>query len=86
MKKLGKLSINPEKVIKNDELVNLRGGYDPQCPEGETFYKCWLIYKPSIFWYGCYTSYYDERVLETGNSLAFPDTVTLSEIFCQIWT
>ena len=28
MKKLGKLSINPEKVIKNDELVNLRGGYD----------------------------------------------------------
>jgi hypothetical protein len=30
MKKPGKLSINPEKVIKNDELVNLRGGYqDP---------------------------------------------------------
>ena len=28
MKKLGKLSINPEKVIKNDELVNLRGGYE----------------------------------------------------------
>jgi len=27
MKKLGKLSINPEKVIKNEELVNLRGGY-----------------------------------------------------------
>ncbi len=27
MKKLGKLSINPEKVIKNSELVNLRGGY-----------------------------------------------------------
>ncbi len=27
MKKLGKFSINPEKVIKNDELVNLRGGY-----------------------------------------------------------
>jgi len=27
MKKLGKLTINPEKVIKNDELVNLRGGY-----------------------------------------------------------
>ena len=26
MKKLGKLSINPEKVIKNEELVNLRGG------------------------------------------------------------
>ena len=28
MKELGKLTINPEKVIKNEELVNLRGGYD----------------------------------------------------------
>ncbi len=28
MKTLKKLSINPEKVIKNEELVNLRGGYD----------------------------------------------------------
>lgn len=39
MKKLGKLSINPEKLIKNDELINLRGGYDEY---GETFYtyKC----------------------------------------------
>ena len=27
MKKLGKLSINPEKIIKDVELVNLRGGY-----------------------------------------------------------
>ncbi len=27
MKTIGKLSINPEKVIKNEELVNLRGGY-----------------------------------------------------------
>ena len=27
MKKLGKLSINLEKVIKNEELVNLKGGY-----------------------------------------------------------
>ena len=27
MKKLGKLSINPEKMIRNNELVNLRGGY-----------------------------------------------------------
>ena len=32
MKKLGKLTINPEKVIKNDELVNLKGGsYDMAC-------------------------------------------------------
>ncbi len=28
MKTIGKLSINPEKVIKNEELVNLRGGYN----------------------------------------------------------
>lgn len=27
MKKIGKISINPEKVIKNEELVNLKGGY-----------------------------------------------------------
>ena len=26
MKKLNKLIINPEKVIKNEELVNLKGG------------------------------------------------------------
>ncbi|MBW6537647.1 MAG: hypothetical protein K0B11_21740 [Mariniphaga sp.] len=26
MKKLGKLIINPEKVIKNEELINLKGG------------------------------------------------------------
>lgn len=38
MKKIGKLSINPEKVIKNDELVNLRGGYggDTSCSDGTT--------------------------------------------------
>lgn len=27
MKKLGKLVINPEKVMKNEDLVMLRGGY-----------------------------------------------------------
>ena len=27
MKKLENFLINPEKVIKNEELVNLRGGY-----------------------------------------------------------
>ena len=30
MKKLSKLNINPEKVMKNEELINLRGGtWDP---------------------------------------------------------
>ncbi len=32
MKKIGKLSINPEKVIKNVELVNLTGGYKGGSP------------------------------------------------------
>ena len=41
MKKLKKLLINPEKVIKNEELVNLRGGeYGPTacclCKDGNT--------------------------------------------------
>jgi hypothetical protein len=27
MKKLGRFKINPEKLIKNDELLALRGGY-----------------------------------------------------------
>jgi len=29
MKKLSKLNINPEKVMKNTELTTLRGGTDP---------------------------------------------------------
>lgn len=37
MKKLGKLSINPEKVIKNEELVNLKGGYLDGC----VYVKCY---------------------------------------------
>jgi len=31
MKKLAKLSINPERVMKNEELVNLRGGDGYYC-------------------------------------------------------
>ena len=31
MKKLGKLNINPEKVIKNDELFTLKGGVYGPC-------------------------------------------------------
>jgi len=34
MKKLTKLNINPKKVMKNEELVTLRGGY------GEGGYMC----------------------------------------------
>jgi hypothetical protein len=28
MKKLGKLVISPDKVMKNEELLNLQGGYE----------------------------------------------------------
>ncbi len=31
MKKLSKLSISPEKIMKNEELINLQGGYDILC-------------------------------------------------------
>jgi hypothetical protein len=27
MKRLGKLTISPEKIMKNEELINLQGGY-----------------------------------------------------------
>lgn len=40
MKKLGKLSINPEKVIKNEELVNLRGGYGGEDPGKVYCFDC----------------------------------------------
>jgi hypothetical protein len=36
MKTLNKLNINPEKVIKNEELVTLRGGYG----SGATSFSC----------------------------------------------
>ena len=47
MKKLGKLSINPDKIIKNEELVNLRGGYGNyvvSCKDSEGNHLCgtWL--------------------------------------------
>jgi hypothetical protein len=29
MKTLGKLEINSEKIMKNEDLIILRGGYDP---------------------------------------------------------
>lgn len=42
MKKLGNLSINNEKVIKNEELISLKGGYTGccfchNCPSGGTY-------------------------------------------------
>ncbi len=70
MKKLGKLIINPEKVIKNEELVNLRGGdyggqYWVSCKDnsgltcgGFTQYSCndhWAI--DMACWVTCYGDY-----------------------------
>jgi hypothetical protein len=44
MKRLGKLTINPEKLIKNEELVNLKGGYSMEvecrCNGDRFFAKC----------------------------------------------
>ena len=43
MKKLEKLMINPEKVIRNEELVNFKGGYNE--------YQCWCGTPPMYtFW------------------------------------
>ncbi len=38
MKKLKKIQINAEKLLRNDELLTLRGGYDGtlQCYTGKT--------------------------------------------------
>ena len=44
MKKLNKLIINPEKVIKNEDLVNLKGGYEGlaavYCYDGMNYLGC----------------------------------------------
>lgn len=45
MKTLKKISINPEKVIKNEELVNLRGGYNG----GSPCCSCLSSYSPYNF-------------------------------------
>jgi len=42
MKKLGKLSISPEKIMKNEDLINMKGGYDGyDCGPG---YWTWTCY------------------------------------------
>ncbi len=45
MKNSKKLEINPEKFIKNEELITLHGGEDPNpCGSGFATYTC--TYKP----------------------------------------
>jgi hypothetical protein len=45
MKKLGKLNINPEKIISNEELIILKGGsgiwnYSWDCYDDITYWGC----------------------------------------------
>jgi hypothetical protein len=58
MKKLGKLQINPEKIMKNEELLTLRGGYV------STYYLCDCDFGPIVpwndTWWSCYT--YQEEI------------------------
>jgi hypothetical protein len=65
MKRLGKLEINSEKIIRNEELVMLRGGYDLQCKPGTSHYWCVCDIQPGV-WEGCYASQSDadDAILE----------------------
>ena len=42
MKKLSKLSISREKIMKNEELINLQGGYGGLKPPCDS--QLWLCY------------------------------------------
>ncbi len=55
MKKLGKLQINPEKVMKNEELIALRGGYDG----GQYIVYVRCGFAPD-YTSSCFTVYYDD--------------------------
>lgn len=53
MKKLGKLIISPEKVMRNEELINLQGGYFGGC----NWYYCECqLQHPPVQWNGYYCS------------------------------
>jgi hypothetical protein len=52
MKKLDKFKINPQKIINNDELVNLRGGdyggdHEIECYYGDTLVG--TVYGPNCY-------------------------------------
>jgi hypothetical protein len=44
MKKLNKLQINSEKLMKNEELLTLRGGYGCDYPCLDYCCYCYLVY------------------------------------------
>ena len=59
MKNLDKILINPEKLIKDKELINLRGGSEEcpiqSCPPGQSIFWCECTSGPGL-WCGCYES------------------------------
>jgi hypothetical protein len=59
MKKLNKLQIKSEKLMKNEDLITLRGGYDGNCCEchvvgGSTYY---IQSTPTACNSDCYAQY-----------------------------
>jgi|GEM_PF-3096469 hypothetical protein len=54
MKKLKKLQINHEKLMKNEELLILRGGYQG----GNTYCLCNCTLIP-LAWWKCYSSVFE---------------------------
>lgn len=52
MKKNNKLQINSDKIMKNEELITLRGGYDG---EGCGYFLCGCYGVPEAWW-NCYCS------------------------------
>jgi len=56
MKKLNKLQINAEKLMKNEELVTLRGGYgggELACKKGTETWCTFSGVLCSMSWYYC---------------------------------
>lgn len=54
MKTRSKLNINPEKLLKNDDLIALRGGdITPKCQEGPEYIACFC--PPYGYFAGCST-------------------------------
>jgi hypothetical protein len=59
MKKLSKLTINPSKVMKNEELVNLKGGYGYGTPCCNCGKGRWMVGStPEDCESDCYAVYY----------------------------
>jgi hypothetical protein len=78
MKKLGKLSIYPEKVLKNNELITLKGG-DTPCGADHKTYWCEIWYDQVKIegWACCHIS---QEILDVIDDL-YPDNTSFSCTF-----